>query len=214
MRAIDKGKEPPSLTAHRGMGHSSYDNYQDKDALRTALVKEQRGLCCYCMGQICDDRNQMKIEHWQCQANYPKEQLSYRNMLGACLGGEGQSGRKQHCDTKKGDSELHWNPAEPSHQIEKRLAYKPDGTIYSMDSGFDRQLNDVLNLNLAWLKNNRKAVFDGVFEWWEWWKKKRQPVSKRRLKQEIDNREKPEPLIPYVQVAISFLQEKLARMEQ
>ena len=210
MRAIDKGKEPRSLTAHRGMGHSSYDNYQDKDELRTALVKEQRGLCCYCMGRIGSDRKRMKIEHWQCQANYPDKQLSYRNLLGACRGGEGQQERKQHCDTKKGDSELRWNPAERSHQIEKRLAYGIDGTIRSSYPDFCRQLNEVLNLNLPLLKYNRKRVLKNVLDWW---KREQKPVSKRRLEQEIANRERPGPLDPYVPVAVWWLQKKLARMK-
>ena len=210
MRAIDKGKEPPSLTTHRGMGHSSYDNYQDKDALRTALVKEQSGLCCYCMKRIHDDRNQMKIEHWRCQAKYPDKQLIYRNLLGACLGGEGRPGHKQHCDTKKGNSELRWNPAEPSHQIEATITYRLDGTICSSDSCFDRQLNDVLNLNLALLKNNRKAAFDEVLKWW---KGERQPVSRRRLEKKIANQERPGPLEPYIPVAVWWLQEKFARMK-
>ncbi len=210
MRAIDKGKEPPSLTAHRKTPHSSYDNYQDKDALRAALVKEQRGLCCYCMGRIHDDRNQMKIEHWRCQANYPKEQLNYQNLLGACLGGQSQPRNLQHCDTKKGNLELRWNPAERSHQIEKKLAYEIDGAIRSSYPDFCKQLNEVLNLNLPRLKHNRKRVLKGVLDWW---KRERQPVSKRRLEQEIANRERPGPLDPYIPVAVWWLQKKLARMK-
>ena len=52
MRAITKGPEPVSLTAHRQTPHCDYDNYAAKDDLRNALVSEQRGLCCYCMGRI------------------------------------------------------------------------------------------------------------------------------------------------------------------
>ena len=45
MRAIAKGREPPSLTAHRQAPHGDYDNYpgKDKDTLRNALVAEQGG---------------------------------------------------------------------------------------------------------------------------------------------------------------------------
>ena len=52
MKAIAKGPEPASLTAHRQTPHGNYDNYAAKDHLRSALVAEQRGLCCYCMGRI------------------------------------------------------------------------------------------------------------------------------------------------------------------
>ena len=67
MRAITKSTEPASLTAHRQMRYSNYDNYADKDALRHALLTEQRGICCYCMGRIHNGPATMKIEHWQCQ---------------------------------------------------------------------------------------------------------------------------------------------------
>ena len=106
MRPIVKRPEPVSLTAHRKKPYSDYDNYQAKDNLRQALVTEQQGLCCYCMGRIRPVPASMKIEHWRCQKHYRGEQLKYRNLLGACLGGHGQPARLQHCDTRKGDSDL------------------------------------------------------------------------------------------------------------
>ena len=102
MRHIAKGNEPPSLTTHRLSPHCDYNNYAAKDDLRDALIREQRGLCCYCMGRIWNGTTTMKIEHWQCQAHHPAEQLNYRNLLGACLGGRGQPGHLQHCDTRRG----------------------------------------------------------------------------------------------------------------
>src|SRR5947208_3458156 len=99
MKAITKGAEPPSLTAHRLTPHCDYDNYAGKDDLRLTLVIEQRGLCCYCMGRIHNGPTTMKIEHWQCQSRYPNGQLNYRNLLGACPGGEGKPWHLQHCDT-------------------------------------------------------------------------------------------------------------------
>ena len=136
MRTIVKGREPVSLTQHRLTLPSNnykpdYDNYSDKDALRKALVREQRGLCCYCMKEISGDREEMKIEHWQCQSRYSYEQLNYRNLLAACPGGEGQPPRLQHCDTKKGNDDLKWNPADPTPRIETRLRYEADGSIRS-----------------------------------------------------------------------------------
>ena len=63
MRPIDKGLEPPSLIKHRKSRHADFGNYPDKAQLRKALVFEQGGLCCYCMGRIPDKQGQMKIEH-------------------------------------------------------------------------------------------------------------------------------------------------------
>ena len=211
MRAIVKGLELQSLTEHRRTPHSDYDNYpgRDKDALRRALVAEQRGVCCYCMGRIRPEANAMKIEHWQCQARYPNRQLDYSNLLGVCRGGEGQPFGSQHCDTRKGDDDLRWNPAEPAHAIEAKVQYGTDGTIKSDDDAFDRQLNEVLNLNLAFLKNHRKAVLDAVLEWW----RRHGPAPRRRIEREV-RRYAPAhgQLTPYCQVAVWWLQRRLARI--
>ena len=167
MKAITKGREPASLTAHRQTPHCDYDNYARKDELRNALATEQRGLCCYCTGRIRPEPASMKIEHWRCQSLNCGEQLNYRNILGACLGGEGRPVHLQHCDTRKGDSDVEWNPANPVHHIETRIQYEADGSICSDEADFNHQLNYVLNLNLPVLKNNRKNVLNAVLEWWK-----------------------------------------------
>ncbi len=213
MREITKSSEPASLTAHRKTPHSDYDNYVPKDELRNALVTEQRGLCCYCMGRIHPAPASMKIEHWMCQKHYQGEQLKYRNLLGACLGGHGKPAHLQHCDTSKGDSDLEWNPADPAHHIETRIRYELDGSIRSDDSDFCGQLNDVLNLNLPVLKNNRKAVYVAVLEWW----KRQRRRNEGRVSREKFQREQARydagagELTPYVQVAVWLLGQKLAR---
>ena len=214
MRAIIKGPEPASLTAHRKKLHSDYDNYAVKNDLRHALVTEQRGLCCYCMGRIRKGPNTMKIEHWMCQAHHPGEQLNYRNLLGACLGGHGQPARLQHCDTRKGNRDLKRNPAEPAHRIETRVRYELDGSIHADDADFDEQLNDVLNLNLPVLRNNRKGKYDAVLQWWESQKKQYQGrVPRERLDRERARYDaKVGKLDPYCHVAVWLLSQKLAGM--
>ncbi|MDE0432910.1 MAG: TIGR02646 family protein [Bryobacterales bacterium] len=209
MRAIAKGRQPPSLTTHRRSPHADYDNYRHKHVLRRALVSEQRGLCCYCMGPIEPDASAMKIEHWLCQERYPGEQLNYRNLLGACLGGEGQPQPKQHCDTRKGNRDLLWNPAEPAHAIEARVRYELDGTIRSDDATFDNQLDRVLNLNLAELKAHRKGVLDAVLLWW----RRHGPVPRHRIEREVRRYESAHGrLTPYCQVAVWWLNRRLARV--
>ncbi len=161
MRAILKGPEPRSLIEHRTQEHADYDNYAEKDDLRRALVEEQRGLCCYCMRRIRPDSEHMKIEHWRSQEDHPEEALKFHNnLLGACLGGQGQPHKEQHCDTRKGWSSLSRNPAEPAHRIEDVIRYLPDGTISSTDAALDEELDQVLNLNMPILINNRKAALD------------------------------------------------------
>ena len=214
MRAITKGREPVSLTAHRQTPHSDYDNYPERDDLRHSLVTEQRGLCCYCMGRIRPERARMKIEHWRCQKDHDGEQLNYRNLLGACLGGHGQPARLQHCDTRKGDSDLAWNPADPAHHIETRIRYELDGSIRSDEADFDSQLNDVLNLNLPLLKNNRKYHIYAILEWWKREKaRNRGPVPRDGFVRKRDeNIGRGGELAPYRQVAVWWLEQRLARM--
>jgi uncharacterized protein (TIGR02646 family) len=157
-------REPASLTIHKRQPHADYDNYEDKDALRKSLVAEQRGLCCYCQSRIRPDANNMKIEHWQCRADYPDRQLDYSNLLGACLGGHGRPEREQHCDTSKGNRTLRFCPADPEHPIELHIKFLGNGEIASDDDAINAALNDILNLNLDRLVSNRKAVLDAFKE--------------------------------------------------
>ncbi len=127
-----------------------------------SLVTEQRGICCYCMNRIHNGHDTMKIEHWRSQRHHPAEQLAYGNLLGACLGGHGQPFSLQHCDTRKGDSKPPVEPGGSSHHIETRVGYELDGSIRSDDAAFNAELENVLNLNVALLRNNRKGVLDAV----------------------------------------------------
>ena len=214
MRTIVKRSEPPALRAHRETPHGDYDNYPEKDRLRKALVDEQRGLCCYCMAGISDARDRMKIEHWRSRARYPGEQLDYPNLLGACLGGGSGRGERRrrrdlHCDTHKADRDLRWNPADPDHRVEARLRYEADGTIRADDADFDDQLDTVLNLNLPLLKNNRKSVLDAMLTWW---RVRAEPAPGSRLEIEVRRRTAGDGLLqPYVQVAVWWLEKRIAR---
>ncbi|MBL8577189.1 MAG: TIGR02646 family protein [Mesorhizobium sp.] len=201
---ITKGAEPNSLTQHRAQAHSDYDNYAQKDDLRAALVSEQKGLCCYCTGRIRSVSTAMKIEHWQCQTNYPHQQLAYGNLLGACLGGEGKSPAEQHCDTRKANHDLKLNPADAAHAIESRLKYLADGTVVSTDEEFNIQLTQVLGLNFGYLKSSRKAVLDSVLQWW-----RSTPNARQKAQQQINFRNNAAEYQPFSPVAIWFLRQKL-----
>jgi uncharacterized protein (TIGR02646 family) len=211
MRTIIKGVEPSSLTAHRQKDFSDYDNYRQKDDLRLALVTEQHGLCCYCMCRIKPDY--MKIEHWHCRSDcIPGEDISYHNLLGGCKGGENQPPRLQYCDTKKGNKDLKWNPADASRILELWLRYMPDGTIRSSDEEFDTQLDEVLNLNLPYLKNQREGVLFAILKWWT---KEREngPVSLDQFQQHLNNwNGGTGDLKPYCQIAVWWLEQRIASM--
>jgi len=214
VRAITKGQEPRSLVEHRANTPSYYSNYEDKDDLRAALVRDQRGLCCYCMTRVEATATAMKIEHWRCQSRNADLALAYSNLLAACLGGHGQPEDKQHCDTHKGEMDLKFNPGEPAHRIEQRIHFDIDGTIASRDEEFDAQLNDVLNLNLPLLKNRRANVLTGMLQWWKSEKARlRGPVPDERLARERARRvgAGTEHLTPFDPVAVWWLDQRLAR---
>jgi uncharacterized protein (TIGR02646 family) len=210
MRAIVRGAEPASLTQHRLTPHADYENYPDKDTLRASLVKEQRGLCCYCLSRIQPKAGRMKIAHWHSQDLHPEEQLAYLNLLGACLGNKGQSLKLQHCDTLQRNRDISRNPANPAHRIERFVHYEADGRIRSHEPTFDAQLNEVLGLNVPILKNNRKAVLEAF----KTALLKRGELSRTTLERwlsewngDLDQNELPE----FCQVVVYWLRKRLAR---
>jgi uncharacterized protein (TIGR02646 family) len=152
----------------------------------------------------------MKIEHWRSQKRYPDEQLDYSNLLGACLGSDGQPGKNQHCDTRKGDRDLSKNPANPDHRVEDLIRYGSDGQISSDDSYFDSELNNVLNLNLPFLKNNRKNLLTAFQKGLE----KRHPISRTQLERwlrEWNGEGDSGELKEFCQVIVYWLRKRLSR---
>jgi uncharacterized protein (TIGR02646 family) len=211
MRTIAKGSEPESLRSHRAAG-GTYADFRDTQDLRTSLVAEQRGLCCYCTCRIWADGSAMKIEHWQPQSRYADQQLVYANLLAACLGGQGYA--DQHCDTRKGNRDLKFNPADPRREIESLISYGLDGTISSRDAEFSGQLDDVLGLNIAKLVNSRKGILNGLADWLRHEKARRQrsvpKVVIKRMRDKLLSQTR-DDLEPFVQVKIWWLEQLLDR---
>jgi uncharacterized protein (TIGR02646 family) len=212
MRTIIKRPEPQSLAQYRHTAGATFDDYPDKPALRTALVGEQRGLCCYCLQRIRPQIGAMKIEHWHSRAvgHYPAEQLDYWNLLGACMGNEGQPWEQQHCDTRKGDRDFSRNPANPLPRIEELVHFLGDGRIVSDNPAFDVELNAVLNLNEAHLRNRRKAVLSAFTSGLS--KRGHLPqATLRKWLQDWNGELSPGELREFCQVVIYWLQKRLAR---
>lgn len=204
MKPINKSHEPSSLIQYRNSENSSYDDYPMKDSLRRALVDEQSGLCCYCMGRIEPCSKKMRIEHWRSRARYPDEQLKYVNLLGACQGGHGQPPEKQHCDVRKGSEDIKYNPANRrDHHAFETIGYGIHGGIYSGDSEFNEQLDNTLNLNMDAIKNRRKRELDQIRKWY----KKRSP-NRTQLEAELLSRETSPSPYP---VSIWFLKDQLKK---
>lgn len=165
------------------------------------------------MGRIHPDVRSMKIEHWQSQSIYPQDRLVYSNLLGACLGGDGEGKRRtdQHCDTFKGDSRLSRSPANFGHNVEALIRYPPDGSVEASEPEFNGQLDTVLNLNLAFLKSNRQSVLHAFQQTLT----KRGTLSKARwesLLAKWEGDSGTQYLEPYCGVVIYWIRKKLARL--
>jgi uncharacterized protein (TIGR02646 family) len=233
MRAIRKGQEPRELLQYRSQPGAVYDGplfTPVKDKIRDQLLEEQGYLCAYCMRRIRKqdetDRGNMKIDHWRCQDHYPQEQLDYRNMLGACDGNEGQAPQQQTCDTRKGNSDLQYNPAVEADQIERRIRYLangkietdeprprclPDGKIESIERPFYEELKRVLNLNHPRLIENRMAVMKAVLTRLGSLPGLRSVSEVRDLRDDWAALDKNGKLREYCGVAVYFLNKRLSR---
>jgi uncharacterized protein (TIGR02646 family) len=212
---IRKQSSPQSLADYKREGNTDYEAFPHKEVIRVSLVAEQKGICAYCMGRISVDA--MKIEHFKSQSyckdhNQPELAVDYANMLGCCKGNEGHPLQQQTCDSHKGDKELLYNPANPEDYAKLKIRYLDDGTIKSDDAAFDEQLNSILNLNVAFLKHNRRDVIDGA-------KNALNYKTGRRTKSQIQNMiVKISSLTdgmytPYFYAAVGYLEKQLARAE-
>lgn len=171
MIPIHKQSVPQVLIDYKRDKNATFSDFRGKSIVAFQLVKEQFGLCAYCMSRITGnttyDENgrhgSCKIEHFKSQSKYPDLQLEYKNMLGCCNGNEGAPLKYQTCDTHKGDKELLFNPADENDCKKMDIKFYRDGTIHSGNKVFEEQLNSVLNLNESRLVSNRKALLEAVF---------------------------------------------------
>jgi hypothetical protein len=160
------------------------------------------------MSRIASDAT--RIEHWHSQHHYD-EQLDYTNMLAACHGNEGRPCEDQHCDVSKRDLDLDFNPANPAHDVERRVNYDGFGRITSSDAPFSAQINDVLNLNYCRLRWNRRAVVHAVIAACG---SKRGTRSKRQIERLISSwsgKDSSGCYKEYCGVAIHWLRKRLRR---
>ncbi|EII5416221.1 TIGR02646 family protein [Vibrio alginolyticus] len=165
MHEITKNSQPNSLTTYKNDPQASYDNLpQDVKAdLKASLLSEQGHVCAYCMSRIKDQN--MRIEHWACQNNNRNLELDYNNLLACCCGNEGKPKHTYICDKKKENKVLTYSPANTAHSINNRIIYRHgSGKVTSNDPSFDKELNDVLNLNETRLVKNRQLALKAIQE--------------------------------------------------
>jgi uncharacterized protein (TIGR02646 family) len=203
MRAITKGPEPATLQAYRAVPGATYDGKDFtpiKSDIRAALLRDQYALCSYCMRRISSEERahptrpdtppviQMKVEHWRSQDTYSALQLTWSNLLGACLGGMGSSPKDQTCDTRKGEDAITLNPLDLAHI--STLSCSSAGRLLSSNSQFQSDIDNRLGLNHRILIDDRKARLkretDRLVA-----KYPKQPISKSAVQQQIAEVESP-----------------------
>lgn len=167
MIKIDKGREPAEWTEQRNTPGITYETAR-KDALRQALLEEQGGLCGYCMrrvifvpGKVTDTRiEHLKPRTLSLAQGKPEETLAYSNMI-LCCNGNIDGSKSFHCDVSKDETEIHFRPFDATAIA--TISYSSgDGSIKSSNAVYDKDLNEVLNLNHPRLKANRRAVLIGL----------------------------------------------------
>jgi uncharacterized protein (TIGR02646 family) len=161
MRLIRKGPEPPLFLAFRKTQGARYDSLpaDAKTELRTALVRDQHGLCCFCMQRVeaaVAPELKVKIAHWMPQQADAARALDWANLLAACPGNEGAPKDRQHCDTRQGSRVLRLSPSEPTHIAS--LSYTVRGEIRTSRDDLRDDLDSTLNLNDIALRDHRREA--------------------------------------------------------
>lgn len=203
----------------------AYFDRLNKDNIREALLKEQHGLCGYCMRRIRNNGS-MTIEHFRPIRN-KRDALNYRNWLGCCDGGRGRVDKNQGClccDAAKGNTEIIFCPWKKD--VVDKIRYSFDGriVIFPDNAILSREINEVLHLN-GILDKNGKMKYDtatqlvaGRRATYKNYRNKMEKIDKKyksrervqseikRIIQEIENSD---PYPEYAGVLLYFLKRRL-----
>lgn len=181
-------------------------DYNATPELKSTLLEEQGYLCAYCMQRISEDT--MKVEHIKPRSKNKELNFEYKNLVACCKGGEGYSEDRQHCDTKKGNTEISIDVFNDDDI--KTISYSSrTGEIKSSNDAYNNDINNTLNLNCSVLKENRIEVLEGVVcslkrRSWRW-------TDLKTKYNEYLNRDKDGKYKPYCGIVLWYLGKRLSR---
>ena len=210
MKKIIKSVEPNELREYRETTpNASYDAMPSKKELRKSLLAEQGYICAFCMRRIpykdSSEKETSKIAHLKSRSKYPEKEmcLNYENMVICC---SGAINIDYHCDKKQGNEDILFSLFREPLFTTLKYSSK-DGTISSTNIQYNTEIKDVLNLNNALLKSNRKAVITEVItalDATKW--------SKNRMTELLsfwNNKDNEGKYKPYCGIVTWYLQKKL-----
>ena len=124
-----------------------------KREMREHLLREQGGLCAYCMRRVTNDEKKCTVEHWRPRSDEQTDPFHWPDLLAVCDGGG--SGAKRdtaHCDRVRGDAPLTLHPAHRRriHHQRRAIAGRPARKPFSQCArGFGLNLKPGLK-NRPW----------------------------------------------------------------
>ena len=163
MRTISKADEPCIFTDWKHNHPTArYECLRGKVKidLRKSLIKEQKGLCCYCESLI--DKDHSHIEHFKPKGvpEFSHLELYYNNLHASCTKNV-IAGMDVHCGHKKDNyySETLLSPLESN--CHTHFSYTMDGKIHATDPRGAEAI-DVYNLNSELLIRKRKSLIESL----------------------------------------------------
>lgn len=183
-------------------------DYQASPELREILLKEQGFICAYCMKGLDAEGKNTKIEHMKCRRLHPELKFIYRNMVVCC---NGDTFGFRHCDTSKGDNDISFDLL--SDPFFSTLSYGlGTGTIKSSVASWDNEINNLLNLNNEYLKQERLAVLKAAINTLDKkrdWNETKSELT--RLRDEWDQMDKGGRYKQFCGIVVYFLNKRLSR---
>ncbi len=192
MILIQKTSAPESLRRYCSNRSNLQKSWEDfgrenskiKDDIRQSLLKEQGYICAYCMRSLETD---CKIEHYRPKSKYPKDTYNYINLFVV----DKESKKYNNCcEVAKGNKEITFNPTEQS--CIDTLYYYDNGEIHSCNPLYEKEINNILNLNSLSLKNLRENTFKQCMLYFD------NTTTENELNEKMENLLKKENGEPYL----------------
>lgn len=209
MRKIEKNAEPKEWTEYR---LTPGVDYQSIPELRDSLLKEQGYICAYCMRRIPtkdDNSNETsRIDHILSRGKHDDLKLNYQNMVICC---PGAIDNNFHCDKSKGKNDITFNQYDDS--CISTISYKTkDGKIESSNTGFNSEIETLLNLNHPLLKKNRQQTLSGAIQFLSQKKRTWKKAEIQKILTDWNSKDKNGQIKPYCGIITWYLNKKISQL--